>query len=193
MFNLLRNSIEKKVKLTDEELAQFSKLLRSSVIPKRAHLITENEVCKSIAFVQQGVLRSYLINKEGEAVTVQFALEGYWISDLYSFFSTKPAVYNIEALEETEVLLLNLPSFQHACDTIPAFERFFRMLIQNAYVAAQERVAKAYSQQAEERYVELTKKHPDILQRIPQHYIASYLGIQPQSLSRIRKQIFDKK
>lgn len=193
MSQLLLKSLEKKVRLTKEEFDLFTGWLKLRSISKKEHLLTEHELCQHIAFVEQGILRSYLINHEGEAVTVQFALEGYWIADLYSFFSAKPAIYNIEALENAELLLLNQRSFQQACDTIPAFERFFRMLIQNAYVATQERVAKAYSQQAEERYVELTQKHPDILQRVPQHYIASYLGIKPQSLSRIRKQLFEKR
>lgn len=189
MSELLLQSLEKKVHLTSQEFHQFADRLTVKSLKRKEHLLTESEVDKHIAFVEQGVLRSYLINQEGEAVTVQFALEGYWIADLYSFFSAKPAIYNIEALEKAKVLLLDQPSFQEACDTIPAFERFFRILIQNAYVAAQERIAKSYSQRAEERYIELMHTHPDILRRVSQHYIASYLGIKPQSLSRIRKRM----
>lgn len=193
MSQLLLESLKKKAQLSKEEFTRFTGWLKPKSLSKKEHLLTAHELCHHIAFVEQGILRSYFINREGEAITVQFALEGYWIADLYSFFSSKPAIYNIEALENTNLLLLDQRSFHRACDTIPAFERFFRILIQNAYVASQERVAKSYSQQAEARYVEFMQKHPNILQRVPQHYVASYLGIKPQSLSRIRKQLFDKR
>ena len=193
MSLLLLQSLEKKVPLTTDAFEQFLSLLKTKALRKKEHLLTEPDICKHIAFVEQGILRTYLIDKGGEATTVQFALEGYWIGDLYSFLSAKPTTYNIEALERSEVLLLDKDGFQTACDMISGFERFFRILIQNAYIAAQERIATTYSQPAEERYNELIKKHPDMIQRIPQHYIASYLGIKPQSLSRIRKQLFNKR
>lgn len=193
MSLLLLQSLEKKVPLTTDAFEQFLGLLKTKALRKKEHLLTEHDVCRHIAFVEKGILRTYLIDKDGEATTVQFALEGYWIGDLHSFLSAQPSIYNVEALEKSEVLLLDKDDFQTACDRIPAFERFFRILVQNAYVAAQERIATTHSQPAEERYNALIEKHPDMIQRIPQHYIASYLGIKPQSLSRIRKQLFDKR
>ena len=124
---------------------------------------------------------------------MQFSLEGYWISELYSFFSGKKAIYTVQALEPTKVLALNKESFNKACDTMPAFDKYFRLLIQNAYVALQYRLAKTNSEDAEHRYNEFAKLHPQFVQRIPQYLIASYLGIKPQSLSRIRKELAQKK
>ncbi len=123
---------------------------------------------------------------------VQLALEDHWISDLYSFFSGKKAIYTIETLEATKVLALNKEGFQKACDTIPVFDRFFRILLQNAYVALQQRMAQTNSEEAESRYAEFSKTHPDFIQRIPQYLIASYLGVKPESQSRIRKGIAKK-
>ena len=108
---------------------------------------------------------------------------------MFSFISGEQALFNIQAIETSELILLSKENFQKVCETIPVFERFYRMLIQNAYVHSQKRISRIYKNSAEERYLNLIKEHPEIIQRIPQHYIASYLGIKPQSLSRIRKNL----
>lgn len=192
---MIRDSIEKKIAqpLTDEEFAFFSGLLRSKTVAKKEILISEGDRCPHIYFVEKGALCSFLTTDTGEAHVVQFALEGYWISDLYSFFSEKPAIYTIEALEDCQLLALDKTGFQTACDRLPKVERFFRLLIQNAYVHAQYRIARTFSADAEQRYLELLEEQPDIVQRVPQFLIASYLGVKPQSLSRIRKQIFERR
>lgn len=192
---MIRDSIEKKIalRLTDEEFAFFSDLLRSKTVAKKEILISEGDRCPHIYFVEKGALCSFLTTDTGEAHVVQFALEGYWISDLYSFFSEKPALYTIEALEDCQLLALDKAGFQTACDRLPKVERFFRLLIQNAYVHAQYRIARTFSADAEQRYLELLEEQPDIVQRVPQFLIASYLGVKPQSLSRIRKQIFERR
>lgn len=141
----------------------------------------------------EGSCYSYILDKKGDKHAVQFSLEGYWISDLYSFYSDRNAIYNIEALEPLSVLMLNKEGFEKACDSISCIDRFFRILIQNAYIALQYRLAKTNSEDAEKRYTEFSKTHPDFIQRIPQYLIASYLGIKPQSLSRIRNEGMHKK
>ncbi|MBX2892141.1 MAG: Crp/Fnr family transcriptional regulator [Saprospiraceae bacterium] len=192
---MIRHSIEKKIAqpLTDEEFAFFSDLLRSKTVAKKEILISEGDRCPNIYFVEKGALCSFLTTDTGEAHVIQFALEGYWISDLYSFFSEKPAIYTIEALEDCQLLALDKAGFQTACDHLPKVERFFRLLIQTAYVHAQYRIARTFSADAEQRYLELLEEQPDIVQRVPQFLIASYLGVKPQSLSRIRKQIFERR
>lgn len=159
---------------------------------KKAVLVEEGGFCNYIYFIEQGSCYSYLTDENGEKHAVQFALEDYWISDLYSFFSGKKAIFTIETLEPTKVLALNKEGFQKACDTMPLFDRFFRILIQNAYVALQQRMAKTNSEEGENLYKEFSKIHPDFIQRIPQYLIASYLGVKPESLSRIRKAIAKK-
>lgn len=192
---MIRTNIESKVgqPLTDEEFHFFNGLLKHKSIGAKEILVHEGDHSTNLYYVESGALYSYLTDDEGNAHVVQFALEGYWISDLYSFFSGKPALYTVEALEPCQLLMLDKTSFQTACDSLPKFDRFFRVLIQNAYVSSQYRIARAFSAEAEERYCELVKNHPDIVQRVPQFLIASFLGVKPQSLSRIRKKIFERR
>ena len=194
MTTLLKNHIEKKINqsLSEHDFDKFTKLVFEKSFEKRDLLVEEGGFCNYIYFIEQGACYSYLTDEKGEKHVIQFALEDYWISDLYSFFSGKNAIYSIEVLEHTKVLALNKDSFQKACDTIPAFDRFFRILLQNAYVTLQQRMAKTNSEEGENLYKEFSKIHPDFIQRIPQYLIASYLGVKPESLSRIRKGIAKK-
>jgi len=195
MINLLKSHIER---LLNDELPEgnctlFSNLLFEKTFDKKDVIVEEGKQCNYIYFLTEGSCYSYFMDEKGEEHAIQFALAGYWISDLYSFFSGKKAIYTIQALEPTKVLVLNKESFQKACDTMPAFDRYFRLLIQNAFVALQYRLAKTNSEDAEHRYIEFAQIHPQFVQQIPQYLIASYLGIKPQSLSRIRKDLAQKK
>jgi CRP-like cAMP-binding protein len=195
MLELLKSNIQQTIGLPIPEgnCSTFSSLLFEKTFDKRDTLVEEGAFCKYIYFITEGSCYSYIRDEKDDAHAIQFALEGYWISDLYSFFSGKKAIYTIEALEPTKVLVLNRAQFQKACDTMPIFDKYFRLLIQNAYVSLQYRLAKTNSVAAELRYLEFSKLHPDFVQRIPQYLIASYLGVKPQSLSRIRKVLSNKK
>jgi CRP-like cAMP-binding protein len=179
--------------VTDACWDRFCGLLFEKNFDKKSHLTEEGKVCTYNYFVLSGACHSYLTDDKGDRHVVQFALEGYWIADLYSFFSGEKALYTIEAIEETRVLMLNKENFEIACRELPVFEKYFRILIQNAYVALQYRLVKSASAPAEERYAHLMNRYPNLIQRIPQYLIASYLGIQPQSLSRIRKELGSKR
>jgi len=195
MLELLQSNIQRTIgiPIPEEICSRFSDLLYEKQFDKKDTLVEEGYYCKYIYFITEGSCYSYIKDEKGDIHAIQFGLEGYWISDLYSFFSGKKSIYTIEALEPTKVLVLTREQFQKACDTMPIFDKYFRVLIQNAYVALQYRLAKTNSVEAEERYLEFSKLHPDFLQRIPQYLIASYLGIKPQSLSRIRKELTSKK
>jgi CRP-like cAMP-binding protein len=193
MKDYLRASIESKVHLTDAEYAYFKALFSKNMIKKRELLVREGDICRYTYFIEKGVMSVYTVDTAGEMHVVQFGFEGYWIGDLYSFYTGKPALYNIEALEDCEILQINFDTQEAAYEAIPKLERFYRLLVQNAYINAQLRIAKTFSDSAEARYLDLIERQPDILQRVPQYLVASYLGIKPQSLSRIRKQIFEKK
>ncbi len=188
-MNTLFSNITNKINISEQEFETFRSLTKTISLKRNDFFIDEGRIAKYIAFVIEGVLHSYSIDEKGEKHVIQIALENYWISDLYSFFSEEPALFNVQAIETSEIIVLSKESFSKACDTIPAFERFFRILIQNAYVASQRRVSKIYKNSAEERYLAFIQEHPEVIQRVPQHYIASYLGIKPQSLSRIRKNL----
>lgn len=195
MISLLKSHIEKTIQrnLTNDEFNQFTSLIVEKQYDKKAFLAEEGKVCSHMYFIEKGSCYSYILDETGNKHVMQFALEGYFISDLYSFFSGKKAIYYIETLEATQVLALSKEHFQKACQEIPIFETYFRVLIQNAYVSMQYRLAKTNSAEAETRYLELAQTQPDLLLRIPQYLIASYLGIKPQSLSRIRKDLVNKK
>lgn len=194
-MSALRLNIEKTIKqpITDSEFEDFSKLTFEKSFNKKTLLIEEGSICNYLYFIEQGSCYSYITDNKDEKHAIQFALEGYWISDLYSFYSERKAIYTIETLEPVKALMLNKDSLEKACCAIPVIDRFFRILIQNAYVALQYRLAKTNSENAEHRYTEFSKLYPDFTQHIPQYLIASYLGIKPQSLSRIRKERIQKK
>jgi CRP-like cAMP-binding protein len=189
MYDRLREHIAKLVPLTDEEFPACTALLIPKRLRKGSYLAQEGEVSKYLAFVTSGCLRSYTIDKKGEEHVVQFGLEGWWISDLYSFLTGKPGRYFIDALEDSDVLLIDLPSYEQMCSTIPKFERYFRILLQNNYIATHRRVLSSISLSAKERYLEMLHDYPTIVQRVAQRHIASYLGITPEALSRIRSRL----
>lgn len=195
MHSLLRKNIENTLghPVTDEVFLAVEDCMFSKTFDKKELLAEEGKHCRYSYFIEQGACYSYLIDDKGEKHAIQFALEGYWISDLYSFFSDRKGIYTIETLEPSQLLLLNKQNFQKACDLCPEIDRFFRLLAQNALVALQYRLAKTNSEDAESRYLEFSNLHPKFNQRIPQYLIASYLGIKPQSLSRIRKELMLKK
>ena len=126
---------------------------------------------------------------KGNEPILQFSLEGWWIADLYSFLTEEPSIYNIEALENCELLLITKPSWDELLQKVPAFERYFRILIQNNLIATQKRLMSSLNETAEEKYKKLMENFPGCLQRVPQHMIASYLGITPETLSCIRGQL----
>jgi len=192
MFNLLRTHIEKRVKLTDEEFEICSKFFVPKKIRKKQFLLNEGDVCKNLGFVNSGCLREYTIDNKGAEHIIQFAIEDWWVSDLNSFLAGSPSTYNIDALEDSEVLLLEKSARDKLLDSCPKMERFFRLLMEANHVAAQRRVSDSLSASAEERYLKFIKTYPKLFEQVPQNQIASYLGITPQSLSRIRKELTQK-
>jgi CRP-like cAMP-binding protein len=192
MANLLHQNIQRTVAISEKEVEEFKQLLQVRTIKKNDFFVQEGDRAKHLAFVLSGGLYSYSIDEKGEKHVIQIALEEHWITDPYSFFSQGKAFYSVQALMNTEVLLISKENHDRACDQFPKIERFFRLLVQNAYVHLLQRVAQITSETAEERYLKLIESHPNIIQEVPQYYIASYLGIKPQSLSRIRKNLLKK-
>jgi CRP-like cAMP-binding protein len=139
------------------------------------------------------MLRTYTIGEKGNEHILSFTMEGWWTADLYSFFTGEPSLYNIEALENCELLLLAKSSWDILLKKIPAFERYFRVIIQNNLISMQRRLLGSMSETAQEKYTKLITTFPGCIQRVPQHMIASYLGITRETLSRIRKQIATQK
>lgn len=187
-FNIILRNVSRHISLTDRESAYFQSLLFHRRIRKRQYLLQAGEVCLYESFVIQGCLRGYYVDREGFEHTTYFAMEDWWISDLESLIKKTPATMNIEALEDTEVLQIEQSAHELLCERVPKFERLFRLLLQNAYVAHQNRILAIISRPADQRYAEFVERYPKFVQRIPQKHIASYLGVTPEFLSRIRRQ-----
>jgi CRP-like cAMP-binding protein len=193
MFDLLRSHILKRIPLTEDEVERARTFFVPKKVRKGQFLSHEGEPGRYAAYVEKGCLRLYSIDDGGEEHVVQFAIEDWWIADMFSFLTGTPATYNIDALEDTEVLLLERAAQETLCTEIPQFERFFRLLYQGNIIAKERRILATLSLSAEEQYLSLLDTYPTLFQRVPQHQIASYLGITPQSLSRIRKELTEKK
>lgn len=186
MFELLQRKINEMVEISAEEIEFAKTLFKPKKIKKKRFLLGEDDVCGYTSFVESGLLRTYITDQKGAEHTLQFSLEGWWVSDLSSFLTGKPSRYNIEALEDCELLMITKPSWDLLLEKYPAFQKYFRILIQNNLIVTQGRLMDSFSNTAEEKYNKLITDFPDILQRAPQHAIASYLGISRETLSRIR-------
>ncbi|WP_121356945.1 Crp/Fnr family transcriptional regulator [Flavisolibacter nicotianae] len=187
MFELLYRKITEKISITEEEFTFCKSLFQPKKLRKRQYLLQEGDVCKYQAFVEKGILRSYTVDEKGAGHILQFASEGWWIADLSSYITGEPSPFNIEALEDAELLLLSKPSWDKLMQTLPGFEHYFRILIQNNLIATQKRLMQSLTETAEEKYNKFTQVYPDCVRRVPQHMIASYLGISRETLSRLRK------
>jgi CRP-like cAMP-binding protein len=189
MFDQLRQHIEKRTHLTAYEFDIVKNYFVLRKLRKKQFLLNEGEVCRYIGFVNSGCLREYTIDNKGNEHIIQFAIEDWWVSDLNSFLSGEPAEYNIDALQDSEILLLEKSARDKLLDECPKMERFFRILIESNHVANHRRITDSLSTSAEEKYLKFIKTYPKLFELVSQNQIASYLGITPQSLSRIRKEL----
>lgn len=192
MFDQIRRSLSQIINLDAEEFDYFTSLLRTKSLKKREMLLRNGEDCRDIYFINRGCLRYYYMVNGGEK-TAQFFFEDSWYTDYESFLSGDPSENFVDAIEDTELLCLNRESLQKLYVLNPKFERFGRIAAEKAYLGIKYRTKKLTILTAEERYLELIRERPTIFNRIPQYYIASYLNIQPESLSRIRKKLATRK
>jgi CRP-like cAMP-binding protein len=188
MYEALLSNLNRYVTLTEEEAGIVSTLFSYKKYRKHQYLLQEGDVARMETFIIKGLTRSYELDEQGQEHIIQFGVEDWWVGDLYSFLSGKPTKYNIDCLEDTEVLQIDRERQEQLYQEVPKMERHFRIIIQNAYIASTSRVAATLAKSAAERYQDFIASYPQIEQRIPNHQIASYLGITPQSLSRIRAQ-----
>ena len=193
MYELYFENFNKKIPLTNQEQEQIKNFLGVKKIRKKQYLLQEGDVCKNIAFVEKGALRAYTVNNDGVEHIMQFALEGWYISDLYSFLTGEVATYNIDAIEDSELVLISRSAHDELLKKYPKYETFTRELITGAYVALQKRLNSIISKSLEERYEAFISLYPDIAKRVPQHMIASYMGLTPETLSRVRRRIASNK
>ncbi|MGZ5218632.1 MAG: Crp/Fnr family transcriptional regulator [Chitinophagaceae bacterium] len=185
--DLILKNISKHIVLDNDETDRFISMLTFKEAPKKTKLLKEGQACRFLSYVHSGALRSYCLDKEGKESTIMFAVADWWVTDMYCYLNDKPAMMYIEAIEDSRIFQLTKENFDNLFSGIPKFERFFRILMQNAYTREQLRIIENLTLSAEERYDRFLLKYPRIVQQVTQKQIASYLGITPEFLSTIRK------
>ncbi|WP_439696563.1 Crp/Fnr family transcriptional regulator [Mucilaginibacter sp. AW1-7] len=154
---------------------------------KRQYFLQEGDICKYIGFIVKGSARTFTVDDKGHEHILKLALENWWLADFESFYKLTPSRFNIEALENLEVLQSTNAQIEEFLKDIPAFAAMANVISQNNTIASQKRMQAAMSYTAEERYEDLISNYPQFLQRFPQNMIASYLGLSPETLSRLKK------
>lgn len=187
--DLLITSLQQYIPLSDRDQQLIIACLRERKVKKGQFLVHEGAVSRCTNFVNEGSVRTYFIDLNGQEHIVQFAIEGWWISDLNSFILQVPATFNVQAIEDSVILELPFESLESLYEQIPKLERYFRIVTQRAFVAFQQRVVQNISMTAEDRYLAFQQKYPKIELRIPQRLVASYLGISAEFLSKIKKRL----
>ncbi|MBP0904292.1 Crp/Fnr family transcriptional regulator [Mariniflexile gromovii] len=189
MYSEIDKNVSKYVSFTKEELSIFHSVLEIKTISKKEYLLQEGDICDFEAFVVKGCLRKFYINEDGNEVIVQFAIEDSWISDIASFCDRKPSLFFIETLEDCELLIFTPKNKEALLSQVPKFERVFRILVQRNLSVTQNRLVNTIVHTAPERYLDFLEHYPTLSQRVAQHYIASYLGISAEFLSKVRKRL----
>ncbi|WP_346235975.1 Crp/Fnr family transcriptional regulator [Niabella insulamsoli] len=185
---LLIQSIAKRVPLTADDEKTIGGVLKPRRLKKKTFLHQEGEVQQQVAFINSGCLRSYSIDKNGTEHILQFAPAGWWIADMQSFLNATPSALNIDAIEDSEISLISQADLEALYRAIPAIERYFRILSERALATFQQRLIDALSLTAAERYTNFCRRYPSLIQTLPQKYIASYIGITPEFMSKMLSQ-----
>lgn len=191
-FDLILNAVGKHILLTEEEENYFTSLLQYKKIRKKELHLSEGQICLHSTFVTSGCLRGYTFDKNGQEHVLHFAPSGWWIADMYSFISQKPGNINIEAIEDTEALILSKINQEKLYLKVPKFERFFRIIIENSLVANQQRLLDNLSLTAEERYIKFCKIYPTLVHLLPHKQVASFIGVTPEFFSKMRTNVLKK-
>lgn len=191
-FDLILENVAKHIHLDKTEQDFFVSLLQHKTLKRKDYLLKQGNICKTENFIVKGCLRTYTIDENGFEHIVMFGVEEWWVGDLYSFLTLTPADYFIDALEDTEVLQITKHNLDRLYERVPKFERFFRLILQNAFIAQQNRINQNLSFTAELRYLNFINKYPQLEQRISQKQVSAFLGITPVFLSMLRRKLANK-
>ncbi len=179
------------VSLTSEEVAILEGHVKCRTYLKGQYIVQQGDICKYESFIISGCVKMFFIDNDDHEHVVMFGIENWWTADLGSFISQEPADYNVQCLEKTKVAQIYFQTLEELYFKIPKLERFFRIIIQKAYVASQKRIVRNLSMSAKDKYLLFRSQYPDIEQRVPQYLIASYIGITKQFLSKIRAELIN--
>ena len=188
-IELLLQNVAKHINLDNTETDFFVSLLESKTLKRKHYLLNQGDICKTENFIVKVCLRTYTIDENGFEHIVMFGIEEWWVGDLYSFLTQTPANYFIDALEDTEVIQITKENLDKLYERVPKFEKFFRLILQNAFIAQQIRINQNLALTAEQRYLEFIKKYPKLEQRLSQKQVSAFLGITPVFLSMLRRKL----
>lgn len=187
-MELLIQTIKDQISISDTDITIIESLFQRKTYKKGEHLLSEGEICRYIIFIESGLVRYYL-NNDGTGQTHYFNKEGEFVCDYMSFLSQGPSNVNIQSLEDTAVYRISAQDIQKFYREVPGGERFGRIAIEQVFVNVMSQIISLYTDTPDNRYLKFLSNYPDLVQRIPQYYIASYVGVKAPSLSRIRKRI----
>ncbi|MDO6429631.1 Crp/Fnr family transcriptional regulator [Flavitalea sp. BT771] len=189
MYDTFQEYLDRKIQLNNDEKELIRSVSILKKLRKKQYLLQEGDVWKYHAFITRGCMRTYAVDDKGVEHIIYFGIENWWIGDRESLLSQTPSRLNIDAIEDSEVILFTDPNFEMICSKVPAFRDMVHTIISKSLNVNQNRVLSSISKTAEEKYLEFIQKYADFAVRIPQAMIASYLGIKPETLSRIRNAI----
>jgi CRP/FNR family transcriptional regulator, anaerobic regulatory protein len=192
MTEQILQSIQSIVQLNEAETAAFVRVLQVKKLRKKEFLLQDGQVCDKITFVNNGIIRLFY-NVDGIENTIQFFFPSSWHTDYASFLTERPSMETLQALEQSEVLQIRKADLYALYQQHPIFERVGRIFAEQAFLSVNQLNQMLTNEEPQERYLNLIKQRPELIEKIPQHYIASYLGIKPESLSRIRKRLLQRK
>ncbi len=179
--------INNQVPLNEDDFEHFLSQFTTRSFNKKDYLITPGQKVEHQYFVLQGCLRTFLIDASGKEHTMQFAVDGWWVSDYIAYYRNTSSIFHVECLEDCVLMQIGKSQLPQFFDEIPAIERYFRKQLENAFAAFQLRILSSLNMTAEERYAKFISTYPNIERRVKNYQIASYLGVTPESLSRLRK------
>ncbi|WP_372755316.1 Crp/Fnr family transcriptional regulator [Mariniflexile sp.] len=181
--------ISKYIDLTTDEIAFLKSKITVRKFLKGQYIVQQGDVCRYTCFVLSGCTKTFYVDSEGQEHILMFSIEDWWTSDMGSFITQTPADFNVQCLENSELVIFPYESYENLLAGIPKLERFFRQIIEKAFVASQKRIVRNNSLSAKNQYLYFREQYPLIEQRIPQYMIASYLGITKEFLSKIKSQL----
>lgn len=186
-YNLLKQNISASITISDVDLEKICKNFKSNSVKKGDFLLRQGKVCKFEGFVNEGCFRIFTIDQKGNENTLYFAVKGWWLMDIDSFMNQTPSALNIQALEDSEILIINKNDKEKLYETQPIVEKLFRIMSQKALIAWQKRLIQNHSLTAKERYHYFIKKYPNMVSKLTDRQVSSYLGITHEFLSKIKR------
>jgi CRP-like cAMP-binding protein len=192
MFEYFQKYLTDKIELNEDQIQLIESVSRPKKLRKKQFLSQEGDLWHYNAFICRGLVKTFAVAENGSEHIINFAPENYWTGDRESLINGTPSRLNIDAVEPTELILIEKMDFERICAEIPQLNNLVNQIIQKSFIVSQRRILANISYTAEEKYQNFLEKYPHIVNRIPQHMIAAYIGITPETLTRLRRNMFKK-